>query len=321
MRGSSTRRELLKATPLVAASFLSADGRQGLAASETRRAAPDQPAKVLVWDEQQPTQKQAYSNFLGNEIAGHLKSQSGISVRSISINDPGQGLKSGELDGCNVLIWWGHVRHAEITPETGRSIVQRIKDGKLSLIALHSAHWSTPFVEAMNERTRIDFAERERSVVNGRVEVTYVSPSPRYTVPKADARLTPCCSWRKFPDGRAAATVHLPLCCFPAYRGDGKPSRVKVLKPDHPIVRGVPADFEIAQTEMYDEPFHVPEPDEVLLEERWASGEWFRSGAIWKLGKGRVFYFRPGHETYAVFTQPTPLLILANAVRWLASEH
>jgi trehalose utilization protein len=35
-----------------------------------------------------------------------------------------------------------------------------------------------------------------------------------------------------------------------------------------------------AQTEMYDEPFHVPEPDEVIFEERWASGEWFRSGAI-----------------------------------------
>jgi trehalose utilization protein len=63
----------------------------------------------------------------------------------------------------------------------------------------------------------------------------------------------------------------------------------------------------------------VPEPDEVILEERWATGEWFRSGAIWKLGKGRVFYFRPGHETYSVFTQGLPLMILTNAVRWLAS--
>ena len=92
-----------------------------------------------------------------------------------------------------------------------------------------------------------------------------------------------------------------------------------MLKPDHPIVEGIPAEFEIPQTEMYDEPFHVPEPDEVILEERWASGEWFRSGAIWKLGKGRVFYFRPGHETFPVFKQPIPLRILTNAVRWLAN--
>jgi trehalose utilization protein len=74
----------------------------------------------------------------------------------------------------------------------------------------------------------------------------------------------------------------------------------------------------IPQTEMYDEPFHVPEPDEVILEERWATGEWFRSGALWKLGRGQVFYFRPGHETFPVFKQDLPLKIVTNAVRWLA---
>jgi trehalose utilization protein len=36
------------------------------------------------------------------------------------------------------------------------------------------------------------------------------------------------------------------------------------------------------------------------------------------LGKGRVFYFRPGHETYPVFKQEAVLRILSNAVRWLA---
>lgn len=63
----------------------------------------------------------------------------------------------------------------------------------------------------------------------------------------------------------------------------------------------------------------MPDPDEVILEERWASGEWFRSGAIWKIGHGRIFYFRPGHETFPIFKQPIPLKILTNAVRWLAS--
>jgi len=71
---------------------------------------------------------------------------------------------------------------------------------------------------------------------------------------------------------------------------------------------------------MYAEPFHVPEPDEVVLEERWASGNWFRSGMVWNLGKGRVFYFRPRHETYAVFKEKLVLQILENAVRWLASK-
>ena len=68
---------------------------------------------------------------------------------------------------------------------------------------------------------------------------------------------------------------------------------------------------------MYDEPFHVPEPDAVLLEERWAGGEWFRSGCLWELGKGKVFYFRPGHETFAVYKEKPVLQILENAARWL----
>ena len=128
---------------------------------EVRPATPPN-VRVVVWDERQPAQKEAYSNFLGNQIADHLGAQPGISVQSVGMNDPGQGLAGGILDHCEVLIWWGHVRQAEIAPAVGKSIVRRIKDGKLALVALHSAHWSTPFVEAMDERTRIDFDRRLR---------------------------------------------------------------------------------------------------------------------------------------------------------------
>ena len=71
---------------------------------------------------------------------------------------------------------------------------------------------------------------------------------------------------------------------------------------------------------MYDEPFHVPPPDEVVLEERWASGEWFRSGMVWNLGKGKVVYFRPGHETYPVYFDANALAVIANACRWLGQR-
>ena len=111
-----------------------------------------------------------------------------------------------------------------------------------------------------------------------------------------------------------------PNCCFPAYRPDAKPSTIKVLLPDHPVAKGIPAKFTIPHTEMYDEPFHVPDPDQVIFEETWELGEQFRSGAAWNIGAGKVFYFRPGHETFNVYFQPETLAILDNAVRWLASE-
>ncbi|HEX5273205.1 MAG TPA: ThuA domain-containing protein [Gemmataceae bacterium] len=277
----------------------------------------DKPVRVVVWDEQQPQQKEAYDNFLGNAIAKYLEGRSGLVVKSVKLDDPEQGLSAEVLGACDVLVWWGHARQAEVKPETGKKLVERVKAGTLGLLALHSAHWSTPFVEAMNERTRQD-AERDfRLGGKDKVEITYQAPPQRYTVPKADARLTPYAEQRKYPDGRVKVTVHLPLCCFPAYRADGKPSRMRVLKPGHPLAKGLPAEFELPHTEMYDEPFHVPEPDEVVFEERWAGGEWFRSGMTWRVGKGRVVYFRPGHETFAVYKEKEPLRVIENAVRWL----
>lgn len=285
-------------------------------AAETK----EKPVRVVVWDERQPQQKQAYDNYLGNQIAAMLKLQPDFAVRSVGIEDDEKGLSAGIMRDCDVLVWWGHVRQAEITPKMVEPVIERIKEGTLALIALHSAHWSTPFVEAMYERTRLD-AEKKLRVANGaKVEIAYIEPAKRYTVPKSTDRLTPYFDVRKFPDGSEKASVYLPYCCFPAYRADGKPSQIRILKPDHPIARGLPEKFELPQTEMYAEPFHVPEPDEVVLEERWASGDWFRSGMVWSLGKGRVFYFRPGHETYPVYKEKTALQIVENAVRWLGRK-
>jgi trehalose utilization protein len=305
-----TRRDFLKASATVTSA--------GVLLGATAGAEPPKSVRVVVWDEQQPTQKEAYDNFLGNWIARYLETKPGLAVKSVKQDDPEQGLADEVLDACDVLIWWGHVRQKEIKPETGKKIVQRITAGRLGLVALHSAHWSTPFVEAMYERTRRDVERQFPADGAEKVEITYAAPAQQYTVPKADARVTPYVVLRKFPEGVTKVTVQQPYCCFPAYRPDGKASTIKVLKPDHPMVKGVPKEFTLPHTEMYTEPFHVPEPDAVLLEERWAGGEWFRSGCIWELGKGKVFYFRPGHETFAVYKEKPVLQILENAARWLA---
>jgi dipeptidyl-peptidase-4 len=75
------------------------------------------------------------------------------------------------------------------------------------------------------------------------------------------------------------------------------------------------------QKRAYGEPFHVPKPDAVVFEERWDKGEHFRSGCVWKVGKGHVFCFRPGHETYPVFKQAEPLRVVENAARWLGQGN
>ena len=273
------------------------------------------PVRVVIWDERQPAQKQAYENFLGNRIADHLRGRDGLDVRSVGIDDGEQGLAPAIRDFAEVLVWWGHVRQAEIAADTGRDIVARVKAGRLTLVALHSAHWSTPFVEAMNERARDDLRAAFADVPADKLSIEEV-PAPGRKVPPRESRLTPAHDVKKYPDGRVHVRLHLPNCCFPAFRSDGKPSHLRVVAAGHPLAAGLPEAFSLPRTEMYDEPFHVPEPDEVVLEERWEPGEWFRSVMVWRLGKGRVIYIRPGHETFPIFEDANMLRLVENAVRW-----
>ncbi len=280
-----------------------------------------EPIRVVVWDERQPRQKQAYPDFLGNQIARALSVRPGLSVRSVALDDAGQGISDKVLESCDVLIWWGHVRQGLVKADAGQRIVKRIQAGKLSLIALHSAHWSTPFIEAMNARAKDEALAQVPAKFRSKALLKLLPPDPPlYRAPKRSAALTPASTFLRNKDGRYEVNLRLPNCCFPAYRPDGKPSTIITKVPSHPIARGLPKTWTVAHTEMYDEPFHVPAPDVVVFEERWKAGERFRSGMVWNLGKGKVFYFRPGHETYGVYFEPMPLKVLENASRWLGEQ-
>ena len=88
--------------------------------------------------------------------------------------------------------------------------------------------------------------------------------------------------------------------------------------PTHPIAAGVPQPLVIPRHEMYGEFFDVPPPDELVFISSFSGGEVFRSGCCFQRGKGRVFYFSPGHETYPVYHQPEILRVLCNAACWAA---
>ena len=67
---------------------------------------------------------------------------------------------------------------------------------------------------------------------------------------------------------------------------------------------------------MYGEPFDIATPDELVFISWFAGGEVFRSGCCWNRGRGKVFYFQPGHETQPSYYVPEVRRILKNAVRW-----
>ena len=104
--------------------------------------------------------------------------------------------------------------------------------------------------------------------------------------------------------------------CSLTWREAGEKERLWVCNPAHPIVHGLGPYFEIPHEEMYGEPFGIPMPDETLLISWFEGGEVFRSGCTWKRGNGKIFYFRPGHESYPTYYQKEVQLVIRNGVRW-----
>ena len=102
---------------------------------------------------------------------------------------------------------------------------------------------------------------------------------------------------------------------------DGDFERVWTVNPAHPIAKGLDEYFEIPVEEMYGELFDIPEPDELVFLGWFSGGDVFRSGCCWNRGRGRVFYFQPGHEGNPTYYIPQVQQILTNAVRWAAPHE
>ena len=220
---------------------------------------------AVVWGENVHEQSNAdvrslYPDGMHTLIASALNTHEGISATTATLQDPEHGLQQAVLDQTDVLLWWGHAAHGDVSEEVVSRVQQRVWEG-MGLVALHSAHFSKIFKRLMG---------------------------------------TPCSlTWREA----------------------GEKERIWVINPSHPIAAGLEPFFELPHSEMYGEPFVVPEPLETVFTSWFEGGEVFRSGMTWQRGAGRVFYFGPGHETYPIYHDTNVQMVLSNAVRWAASAE
>ena len=161
------------------------------------------------------------------------------------------------LEQTDVLTWWGHAAHDEVSDAVVARIHQRVLDG-MGLIALHSGHNSKVF------------------------------------------------------RGLMGTSCHL------CWREAGERERVWVVNPGHPIAQEIPHCIELESSEMYGEPFGIPNPEEQVFVSWFEGGEVFRvAGNCWTRGTGRIFYFSPGHETYPISTTTRSIQrVIYNAVLW-----
>lgn len=215
--------------------------------------------KVTIWNEFRHEQKseavrRVYPQGIHTAVGEGLGE--GFEVAYATLDQPEHGLTEGLLEDTEVLIWWGHTAHEEVSGEIVERVYRRVMQG-MGLIVLHSGHFSKIFKKLMG------------------------------------------------------------TTCDLKWREAGEKERLWVVAPGHPITEGIGEYMELPQEEMYGEHFDIPEPDELVLISWFAGGEVFRSGCVFRRGLGKIFYFRPGHETYPTYYNEQIRRVIRNAVRWL----
>ena len=109
--------------------------------------------------------------------------------------------------------------------------------------------------------------------------------------------------------------------CDLKWREAGEKERLWVVNPSHPIAHGLDSYFELPHEEMYGEHFDIPDPDELVFVSWFQGGEVFRSGCTFHRGNGKIFYFRPGHETHPTYFDKNVRKVIENAARYVAPIH
>ncbi len=216
--------------------------------------------RVTVWGEYRheksnPAVAKVYPDGMHEAIAAGLRKQPGFKVRTATLDEPEHGLTDAVLNSTDVLTWWGHTAHGEVSDVVVEKVRQRVLNG-MGLIVLHSGHFSKIFKALMG------------------------------------------------------------TSCDLKWREAGENERIWVVEPGHPIAEGLGETIEIEHEEMYGERFDIPQPDTLVFVSWFAGGEVFRSGCCYSRGKGRIFYFRPGHETFPTYFHQDVQKVIANAVRW-----
>jgi trehalose utilization protein len=128
-----------------------------------------QKLRVTVWGEnvhehENPLVAKIYPDGMHRTIADAIAEEGNCDVRTATLQDPEHGLTTGVLENTDVLVWWGHAAHSKVADSVVERILARVWQG-MGFIALHSSHYSKPFMRLMGTSCSIiwrEAGEKER---------------------------------------------------------------------------------------------------------------------------------------------------------------
>ena len=126
--------------------------------------------RVLIWNEYrhekcQPEVAKIYPQGMHAAIAENLMQDEDIVVKLHCLDDPEQGLPDEVLNTTDVLFWWGHMAHHEVSDELVAKIRDRVYRGKMGLIVLHSGHHSKVFREVVGTNGNLSWGRDQHDIV------------------------------------------------------------------------------------------------------------------------------------------------------------
>lgn len=120
---------------------------------------------VTVWNEfrhekEDDNVAKIYPKGIHGAIEEKLSSDQTFNIRYATLDMKDHGLSDDVLNNTDVLIWWGHMAHNEVSDEIAQKVKERVLGG-MGFIALHSAHASKPFKLLMGTTCRVKWREND----------------------------------------------------------------------------------------------------------------------------------------------------------------
>ena len=125
--------------------------------------------RVTIWNEfhHEKTNDEAkalYPNGIHATIRDFLASDETLDIRLAALCDEDQGLPEDVLNQTDVLVWWGHMKHGEVSDELVERIRQRVYNG-MGFVALHSAHHSKPFKAILGTTGNLAWGREQKAII------------------------------------------------------------------------------------------------------------------------------------------------------------
>ena len=126
------------------------------------------PIRITIWNEyvhekREPSVAALYPEGIHGALAKSLAAPD-LTIRVATLEEPEHGLTQEVLNATDVLLWWGHAAHDQVSDAVVARVQQRVWEG-MGILIMHSGHMAKIFRALNGTSSKLhwrEVGERER---------------------------------------------------------------------------------------------------------------------------------------------------------------